>query len=287
MGDEDNFDEVTKHAGKALYELGVGDKFPIPVEQVIQYAGLSMSPSLTVTPHELARLGPKASGSTRALSKVLGIVDLREDTVYVSQRVLPVKQKFITLHEAGHKLLPWQRATYLFLDDNTTLDPQVSELFEREANRFAADLLFGIDRFDIESQALPWGIESPKALATQYGTSIQAAIRRYAERNPEPCMLLSLDRVERRGSGALELTVKRVVTSPSFRRLYGLPNLPKFIPPTWLVYQLVTEGRKFVKGFEMVIPIGNGNTVPLLCDFFDNSYNPVVLMKPLGRSNRP
>jgi Zn-dependent peptidase ImmA (M78 family) len=70
------------------------------------------------------------------------LIDLRDVIIYLDQAVSPQKQAFLKLHEVGHKVLPWQRATYLFLDDQKTLSPDVKTLFERQANCFAAEVLF-------------------------------------------------------------------------------------------------------------------------------------------------
>jgi len=36
----------------------------------------------------------------------------------------------LACHEVGHKVLPWQASTMLYVDDEHTLDPEVKERFE-------------------------------------------------------------------------------------------------------------------------------------------------------------
>src|SRR5262249_48347154 len=143
-----------------------------------------------------------------ALNKVIGLVDLRENVIYLDTTVVPQKRTFVKLHETGHKVLPWQRQTYVYLDDETTLDPDVYELFERQANYFAAEVLFQAGRFDGEARDLPFALKSPMALAKRYGASAHASIRRYVERNKHACAVLVIERLPELGIQGSRLRVK-------------------------------------------------------------------------------
>jgi len=81
---------------------------------------------------------------------------------------------FVTLHETGHETLPWQRNTYAFLEDcEESLDLDLKNQFEREANVFASEVLFQGDRFGLEADGLPFSINSPIALSKMFGASSQ------------------------------------------------------------------------------------------------------------------
>jgi hypothetical protein len=70
-----------------------------------------------------------------ALEKVLGLLDARDRTIYLDQSVHEKKKPFLTLHETGHNYLPWQRDLFAIPEDGeSSLDPEVREQFEREAN---------------------------------------------------------------------------------------------------------------------------------------------------------
>jgi Zn-dependent peptidase ImmA (M78 family) len=70
----------------------------------------------------------------------------------------PGKKNFVKLHEVGHKVLPWQRQSLVYVDDDVTLDPETKDRFEREASFFASEVLFQCDRFDREARDLPLGV---------------------------------------------------------------------------------------------------------------------------------
>ena len=194
-------DEVMRHARALLREADVGHKLPTPVDDLIECAGLVVSDDVTLDEEHqeffklqeeyVKGLNASSYGTLEsALKKTLGLIDLRDSVIYLDRGVTEQKQAFLKLHEVGHKALPWQRATYMFLDDDRTLSPKVAALYEREANRFAADALFQGDRFTRQSRDLPLDIETPLSLARQYGSSAHAAIRRYVEVSHRCCSAL-------------------------------------------------------------------------------------------------
>lgn len=126
------------------------------------------------------------------MKKVVGLVDLREDVIYLKHQMLPQKRNFVTLHEVGHKILPWQRQAYLYVDDDISLDLDICQQFEKEANQFAADVLFQVGRFAEDAGSLPFTIASPITLAQRYGAFAHAAIRRYVEHSERTCAVLTV-----------------------------------------------------------------------------------------------
>jgi hypothetical protein len=63
------------------------------------------------------------------------------------------------LHEAGHGTLPHQSKVYALIHDcEKTLDAEITDLFEREANVFASEALFQGEIFAKEAQQLHFGI---------------------------------------------------------------------------------------------------------------------------------
>jgi hypothetical protein len=86
----------------------------------------------------IATIRQKAeSALKRALGKVLGVFHSAARLIYVDRTLLLVKQTFIRLHETGHGSLPWQRDACAVVEEcDQSLDPEVAELFDREANAF-------------------------------------------------------------------------------------------------------------------------------------------------------
>lgn len=133
-------DYVTHHARVLLSHAEVGQKLPTPVDDLVECAGLVVSHDAALDEDYAEYFGAREryrdalGASSRAtlesaLRKTLGLFDPTDNVVYLDRAVSPQKQKFLKLHEAGHKMLPWQLGTYMFLDNEATLAPDVKKLY--------------------------------------------------------------------------------------------------------------------------------------------------------------
>ena len=100
------------------------DKLPTPVDEIIKYS------ELHVSKQDLSQVHPdfvtkRLHDLKRALSKVIGAIDIRKKDIYLDKKLLPSKKKFVKLHEVGHSALPWQKDCFDFMDDESTLDPDI------------------------------------------------------------------------------------------------------------------------------------------------------------------
>ena len=104
------------------------------------------------------------------------------------------RKKFSILHEVGHFVLPGHlnnlaRDEKLLDDDRSLSDSSVVKL-EMDANRFAADCIFQLDRFqaDVDNIELSW--QNISGLANRYDASIIATARRWVEKSLTSCALV-------------------------------------------------------------------------------------------------
>ena len=146
------------------------------------------------------------------------------DQVVVTHTNLGAKRsRFSVFHEIGHFVLPEHRDK-LFLDTDETLSWWTRVRLEREANEFAADLLFQTNRFTEEVLDAPLSSRSALNLAPQYGASYESALRRYVERHVLPCAVVVYDKLTHpTGESDFEddqYKIQYTVTSPPFRKLY-------------------------------------------------------------------
>jgi hypothetical protein len=146
-------DDVMRQARLLLRDAEVGERLPTPVDDLVECAGLVVSAEAALDEDYADYFGvreeyQRALGASSyaalksALRKTWGLIDLIDNIIYLDRAVSPQKQEFLKLHEVGHKMIPWQRATFLLPDYRTTLAPDVKVMFEWEANRFAAEALF-------------------------------------------------------------------------------------------------------------------------------------------------
>src|SRR6266550_2278547 len=116
----------------------------------------------------------------KALGKILGVFDARARLVFIDRTLMAVKRTFVRLHETAHGFLRWQRDLYAVVEENEqTIAPEIADLFDREANAFATEVLFQLDSFSREANSEAFGILVPVRLSKKYGASIYAAVRRY------------------------------------------------------------------------------------------------------------
>lgn len=278
--------EIGAIANAILKKAGVGDRLPTPVDDIVACADLVVSHEISLEPEQHGFLSKSLGILKSALRKAIGLVDLRENVVYLDLATLPTRQAFVKLHEAGHKLIPWQREAYLFVDDERTLSPEIDALFESQANQFAAEVLFQGDRFSSELRDYPLEMKSALALSKRYGASVHATIRRYVERNHRPCAVLVLDR-DRKDRKA-SFSIRTALHSHEFvRRFGGGAWLANGINEQPFVRE-VAFGRRMFQS-EMTIFGLDGSPVECAVEVFDNSYNVFALVIPASerRSGRP
>jgi len=132
------------------------------------------------------------------------------------------RKRFSVFHEIAHCVLP-EHQRKLFVDTDKTLSWWVKVRFEREANQFAASLLFQGKLFGEEALNSPISLNTAVALAPKYGASYEATLRRYAEMHVLPCAVIVFDKVARNEESYVEeddYRLQYTITSAPFRKMY-------------------------------------------------------------------
>src|SRR5206468_1429794 len=135
----DSAAEVEHVVRNLLRESKAWGRFPTPVDQIASFGDLAIERHLDLSKADEGFLPRQFGFLSSALKKVLGLIDFRHRKIYLDQTVSVNRQNFIKLHEVGHGVLPWQRHLREgYGDDEFTLEPEIDEQFEREANHFAS-----------------------------------------------------------------------------------------------------------------------------------------------------
>lgn len=248
---------------KQSKSLGV---FPTPVDNIVQYCELKVDRENCLSKIPKNYLAKASETLKSALRKLRGAVDIREKVINLDLTRPANAQRFVQLHETGHSVLPWQRKTFEYYDDDDTLKPDVKIAFEAEANFFASGTLFQLDRFDEEASLLELTIRSPLALSKKFGGSVHATLRRYVERCPKRCALLVIEK-----DGVLNFKVRNYFQSPSFTKEFGMLKWPESLGPDQAFIvdcsfrTMNTNGQFLYKG-------ENGD-ITFQYHFFSNSFN--------------
>lgn len=268
--DIDNLSYEILRSSKSL------DVFPTPIDAIVTYS------ELVVSTTDLSRIPSNYVSKSldvlkRAIGKAQGMLDRREKVVYLDLSTHPSKQKFVKLHEVGHRVLPWQQKMYEVLeDDENTLDSNTREEFEAEANYFASATIFQQDRFLSEMDKLGLGIDAAIFLSNRFGASTHATLRRYVEYSKKRCALIVLKDCSNSGA-----KLRNLFQSKSFMKTFGSLSFPENMERVYPFVDDYCRKRRIKKDGSVSLPTRNGST-NFTYHFFNNTYNAFVLLFPVG-----
>lgn len=272
---------VRVEARSALERANAFGRFPTPVSDVLTAAKLTVVDDESLHEGLLASFRRKATGALKsALSKVLGLFDARGWLIHVDRGVAAVKQTFIKLHEAGHGLLLWQRQMYAVAEDcQMTLADEIKDLFEREANNFATEVLFQLDAFTDQAADHAFGIGVPLKLGPKYGASAYSSIRRYVRKSQRACIVLVLDPPVVGDGVGFRATLRRVVPSPAFVEMVGTPAWPELLTPDDELGVMVPLGKRRMSAPRtLAITDRNGIDHECIAEAFATPYQVFILI---------
>lgn len=273
--------KIRDEADKVLKKAGAYGVFPTPISDIIDAADIIEGAEDVLDETLLEKLRHKGEKALKsALQKIVGIFHAGARVIYVDRRLPDIKKVFLRLHEVGHGWLPWQRDIYgVIEDDKDNLAPDVAELFEREANNFATEVLFQLDTFMEEAADFQFGIRVPMDLSKKYGASIYSTIRRYVSSNNRNCAVLVLNPPEPCQGDGFRASTRRFVASRRFLEYFGSPTFPDHITPDHYLGDLVPlNGRKMSKPKNITIPNQRGEDAECVAEAFFNSHQVFILI---------
>lgn len=280
---------VRAEAKRALQEAGALGKFPTPIADIMAVANVEEVHEDVLNEGFVAKLRAKANSAGQALksalSKVLGLFHASEGLVFIDRTLLLVKQQFIRLHESAHGFLPWQRGMYAVVEDcEKSLDPDVADGFDREANVFASEVLFQLDTFIEEANSQSFDIFTPVRLSKKYGASVYSSVRQYVSKNHRPCVVLVLNPPELVEATGFVATLRRVVSSESFDQRFGAPGWPAAFSPDDRIGAMVPFGKGRRASGKRSLPLKdrNGDNVECIAEAFTTGHQVFVLIHVQG-----
>jgi hypothetical protein len=278
-------------ARRALDRASSWGVFPTPIPVILEAAKLKVAPASAFDPRRImeylmGRAERAASVLKSAISKVLGIYDADESLIHIDHTVRESKQNFLKLHEAGHHELPTHRKLYrIFQDCEKMLEPEVADLFEREANNFARFVLFQGDGYRTMAADHAFGIKTPMKLAGKFGASIYASCREYARTHHRACAVYVLEPItfcERTGARA---DVRRIETSSLFRQQFGQPA-EQVITLDHSLGRVMPVGRRMSRPTTVSMTDRNGQAHECIAEAFDTTFNVFILLYPVKALSR-
>lgn len=213
---------VVAIAERALRTADVVGVTPTPLDQVAEVAGIIRTVSTDELPEEVLAEKPKL------WKRILGAVVFPERIIYVADGLPQGRRRFTQAHETAHMLIPWHETAFR-LDDERRLFFDTREELETEANTAAAHLIFQGRRFYERAADSQLSISVPLAMAADYGASMHASIRYFAEQHEQPLAVLVAGRYTQYDG---TLPIWQSFESPSFLAQYG--RLTDHVPASGL-----------------------------------------------------
>lgn len=262
--------DIALYVKRLLHAADVEERLPTPVEDIVVAAGLSRTDEIVVSASMITRAPKRMRRLLRSASpKILGILDRRERVIQTASLGTPGRRRFVTLHEVAHDILPWQADLAVLGDNRHTLSPQVTALFEREANQGAAELLFQQDLLKRRALDYPIKLSTPIELAVLFGASIHATFRRWVEGLDTTACGLVLDTSLTEN----HRTRYEQIFTPQWKQQIGHRSFPTRVPTTRYPFasQELSEGTCQTTD-------RNGAPVTLRYETFETPYRRFVLL---------
>lgn len=181
--------EIQSCAVGVLQEVGALGKPPTPIDDVMAFSELVKAGELTLTVDEKRGLRAQFGDLVdKVLTQLQGVIHFKSRQIWLNPDIdHEGRKRFVTCHEVGHYILPAHRETFAYLDDHARLNPDVADLFERQANQASIELLAQGDSMGKEFDGSLPSVETIERLAGRYVVSLQATARRVAETSRQCC----------------------------------------------------------------------------------------------------
>lgn len=293
---KEQYDNIKREAKRALEVAGAIGVFPTPVADIMSAANVHEVHEDVLNENFVAKIrkevGKVSSVLRQALSKVIGLFDARARLVFIDRSLHYVKQTFIRLHETAHGFLSWQKDMYAVVEDSEqNLDPDVANLFDREANVFASEVLFQLDAFSEEANDHKFSIFTPVKLSKKYGASIYSSVRQYVSKNPKACTVIVLDPPILEEGVGFKARLRRAIPSPSFYEQFGELQLPEFFTPNDEIGAMVPVGKRKASGKREIVLEDRDKVIhECVAEAFTQGYQVFVLIvsvKAITRTSLP
>jgi hypothetical protein len=164
-------------------------------------------------------------------------------------------------------------------DCEKSLDPDTADLFDREANVFASEVLFQLDTFHNLAEQEPFEIRTALRLAPKFNASVYASLRQYVSKNHRACAVLILNMPEFDAGVGFRAALRRAEQSTSFTQIFGRRSWRESYTPDDDIGALVPMGkRKSSRKRQLGLTDRNGALHECIAEAFTNTRQVFVLI---------
>ena len=284
----EQLNNVRIYASNLLKKSDALGHFPTPVDQIVESANLYINDNISLEHNQsiVHRYTEKIKKSARPLiagiKKTLGLIHIPSNEIILDQSLPENKKKFLKLHETGHGYLPHQREMFEIIEDGEMeISPDIEDLFEKEANNFAAEILFQIDSYEKVAADYLVSIRTPMELAKIFGSSIYASMRRYVQTHYSPIALAIYNKFSEADKSYYQLR-RAPQYSNSFIKKFGLYNFPLKSTTNDDLGGILNKSRLQTNNNIVIQNLKNEYYLSNL-QIFNNSYQIFVLLIPQSK----
>lgn len=216
LSDEDRA-LIRGHAVALLRKSDALGQIPTPLDSVMEVSRLVLAGEIELEPEMKRKLRQRFGDLVdRALDIILGSVRFDSRGVYLKPDLYWLKRRFVHAHEISHEMLPWHRELYAFLDDKTRIRADISDMYERQANQAAIEILAQGDRLRREADDSSLSFAVLGSLGDRFQISAQATTRRVVEESRQDVALA----ISYKGSMSGKLMPLHLYCSKSFEERF-------------------------------------------------------------------
>lgn len=216
-------------------------------------------------------------------SRPRALLSFPDRLIAVDETLSRPRRNFSLMHEVAHYVLPTHQNS-LYLCDELGMSPRTRLTFEKEANEFAADLLFKGGLFAVDAAGMDISVRTVFELARKYDVSFEATARRLVEKSLRPAMLA----VFKSAGDATQIDVdagpvwevRYCVASPTFKSRFSTGVTGNV--PADVASELLSPGRGIKESIVRDIAVGGWrmDRPSFHAEFFYNKYNILCLLTP-------
>jgi transcriptional regulator with XRE-family HTH domain len=255
-----------------LREAGALGTFPTPLDELMGVAKLVLAGEIILTPGEkrslLRRFG---SHLDRAMRHMHGMLSYEQNAIWLASDLHLNKKRFVHAHELGHHILPLHRQL-AYLDNWETMDGDLRDACEREANQAAIEILAQGDRLREMADDSRLGVGLLERLSRQSEISLQATARRISEDSKRlRCAVISY-----RGGQSGKLMPPHFYPSASFeRRFRWLAGRAPLAELSAALHQAAVAADSVA----LIVSDVGGRAVELRCETLETPYARIGLVR--------
>ena len=265
--------ELVGYLLRASGQDGDGAVNPSPILDLLRLRHISLD-----FPNEL----PEAVHPGREQPRAL--LSFPERVIATDSNLREQRARFSTFHEIGHYVLP-EHVEAIVLCTERDLSPGARSVRAREANSFAAELMFHGTCFTLDANTKEACAATIKELAQKYRASFESTARRLVEKSIRPRMLVVFESIadDRRIdiSEPPQWRVKYSIASRSFSLDFFTRVAGDLDGRD--VAAILTPGRDIAESIskEETIPLPDGTEATFHAEYFTNHRAVFCLLRPV------